>query len=152
MNPNPGQVAVAAAFAALPPLGPQPTLWYRDDWPTIPFGKAKIIYINESRWERWEVYNSNFRQWHWRICEEMLGFTFDPQSIKTPLQLMAGEKDDYPYVHSLSNVKNLAGTLRGPGRALTILDTGHSIHNERPSFLGCTDCKFSHYFMTRAEH
>jgi pimeloyl-ACP methyl ester carboxylesterase len=124
-------LGVVGALESLPSLPPQPQLWYRDDWPSKP------VYIQESRWERQEVYNTNFRQWHWRICEEMIGFTFDDLAprINGPLQLMVGEQDNYPYVHFLLNVKNFAASLQGLGRALTLQDTGHSIHNERPFFL-----------------
>jgi pimeloyl-ACP methyl ester carboxylesterase len=119
---------------------PQATQWYRDDWPSKPvppkpFGDAKINYMDESRWDRWDVYNTNFRQWHFRISEELIGFQFDPNTINKPLQLMAGQADDYDYVHFVKYVTDFAGKLSGPGRALTVQDTGHSIHNERPTFL-----------------
>jgi pimeloyl-ACP methyl ester carboxylesterase len=68
----------------------------------------------------------------------MIGFTFDAlvPAMKKPLLLMVGEKDDYPEVHFLSNVTNFAALLTAPAQGvLTIRDTGHSIHNERPSFL-----------------
>ena len=73
----------------------------------------------------------------WRICEEMVGFKFDSlvPSIQKPLQLMVGEIDNYPQVHFLENVMTFAKVLTGPGRARVITDTGHSIHNERPTFL-----------------
>jgi len=127
-----GAGAVAAAILNLPTVPPQPQLWYRDDW------ASKPTYIEESRRDRREVYNTNFRQWHWRICEEMIGFKFDAlvPSMNKPLLLMVGEKDDYPEVHFLSNVSNFAAALTGPAQGgLTIQDTGHSIHNERPFFL-----------------
>jgi pimeloyl-ACP methyl ester carboxylesterase len=127
-----GAGVVAAAILNLPTVPPQPQLWYRDDW------ASKPTYIIEARRDRREVYNANFRQWHWRICEEMIGFTFDAlvPSMKKPLLLMVGEKDDYPEVHFLSNVTNFASSLTAPAQGvLTIQDTGHSIHNERPSFL-----------------
>jgi pimeloyl-ACP methyl ester carboxylesterase len=127
-----GAGVVAAAILSLPTVPPQPQLWYRDDW------ASKPIYIEESRRDRREVYNTNFRQWHWRICEEMIGFKFDAlaPNMNKPLLLMVGEKDDYPEVHFLSNVTNFAAALTGPAQGgLTIQDTGHSIHNERPYFL-----------------
>ena len=68
----------------------------------------------------------------------MIGFTFDAlaPTMKKPLLLMVGEKDDYPEVHFLSNVTNFAASLTAPAQGvLTIQDTGHSIHNERPYFL-----------------
>ena len=61
----------------------------------------------------------------------MIGFKFDTlaHSVNKPLLLMVGELDQYPEVHFLSNVKSLAATLGGLGKALTVQDTGHSIHN-----------------------
>jgi pimeloyl-ACP methyl ester carboxylesterase len=116
-------------------------MWFRDDWgPLLPgaaFGQAKEIYIQESRLDRREIYGEVSRQWHWRICAEILGFTFDalaPQ-IDKPMLLMAGELDDYPEAHFVQNLRQLAQTLTGPGSALTVQDTGHSIPAERPYFL-----------------
>jgi pimeloyl-ACP methyl ester carboxylesterase len=127
-----GAGVVTAAILSLPTVPPQPQLWYRGDW------ASKPTYIEESRRDRREVYNTNFRQWHWRICEEMISFKFDAlaPSMNKPLLLMVGEKDDYPEVHFLLNVTNFAAALTGPAQGgLTIQDTGHSIHNERPFFL-----------------
>jgi pimeloyl-ACP methyl ester carboxylesterase len=143
---------VALALLGLATVPPQPLMWFRDDWPpgtivTIAgpwqifpppmVGITKAVYIQESLLDRQEIYTVNFRQWHWRICEEILGFKFDwlTQTPIKPLLLMVGQKDDYPFVHFYSNVQDFAGTLVGPGKALTVSDTGHSIHNERPHFL-----------------
>jgi pimeloyl-ACP methyl ester carboxylesterase len=139
---------VSAALLGLTPVPAQPLMWYRDDWPSgvptvqlAPWGQsamvgpAKAIHIQESRRDRREIYNADFRRWHWRICEEMLSYTFDPRSITKPLLLLVGEKDDYPDVHFFSNVTTLAQSLNGSGRCLTVPDTGHSIHNERPKLL-----------------
>jgi pimeloyl-ACP methyl ester carboxylesterase len=122
---------VSAALLGLTPVPAQPLLWYRDDW------RHKAISIQESRRDRREVYNADFRRWHWRICEEMIGFRFDAmvRNINKPLLLMVGEKDDYPDVHFFQYVKKFAQSLNGLGKCLTVQDTGHSIHNERPSFL-----------------
>ena len=125
-------VILETGYVNLATSPPQPQQWYRADWPSTP------VYILESRLERWEVYNQNFRQWHWRIAMEMLGFTFSALApyMNVPMQLMAGEDDDYPYVHFASYVPNFATqSLHKPDRALTVQDTGHSIHNERPIFL-----------------
>jgi pimeloyl-ACP methyl ester carboxylesterase len=132
--------AIVVALLALTPVPPQPSMWYRDDWPSDPpalYGVAKTTAIQEDLDDRFEVYNLNFRQWHWRISEEMVGYTFDAlvPFINKPLLLMVGENDDYPQVHFFSNVTAFASTMTGPGHALTIQDTGHSIHNERPHFL-----------------
>ena len=69
---------------------------------------------------------------------EMLGFAFSAlaPNMNVPMQLMVGEDDDFPYVHFASYVPNFATqSLHKPDRALTVQDTGHSIHNERPFFL-----------------
>jgi pimeloyl-ACP methyl ester carboxylesterase len=149
---------VSAALLGLTPVPAQPLMWYRDDWPSgVPpvqlapwgvnamVGPAKAIYIQETRRDRREVYNADFRRWHWRICEEMIGFTFDGMvpNINKPLLLMVGEKDDYPDVHFLSYVKKLAQSLNGLGKCLTVQDTGHSIHNERPYFLANQTLNFA---------
>jgi len=141
---------VTGALLGLTPVPAQPLMWYRDDWPSgVPtvqvapwaesamVGPTKAIYIQESRRDRREVYNADFRRWHWRICEEMIGFTFDAlvPNINKPLLLMVGEKDDYPDVHFASYVPELAQSLSGLGKCLIVQDTGHSIHNERPYFL-----------------
>jgi pimeloyl-ACP methyl ester carboxylesterase len=81
-------------------------------------GPAKAMYIQESRRDRREVYNADFRRWHWRICAEMLGFQFDsavPQRDK-PLLLLVGDKDDCPGVHFLSCVQKFAQSLSRPPR------------------------------------
>lgn len=127
-----GAAVVVAAFNNLETVPPQPQMWYWDHWGSAP------TYILESRLDRREVYNETFRQWHWRICEEMIGFKFDSLKARMtgPLLMMVGEKDDFPQVHFVSNVRDFAATLTGPAQGgLTIQDTGHSIHNERPSFL-----------------
>jgi hypothetical protein len=37
----------------------------------------------ESRLDRREIYNQIFRQWHWRICQEMIGFRFDCSTLSS---------------------------------------------------------------------
>ncbi len=123
---------ITAAILGLPTVDKQPQLWYRDSWPSKP------TYVSEARLDRREVYNVNFRHWHWRICAEMIGYTFDAllPNMTKPLLLMVGEDDDYPLVDFLGNVKSFATGLTAPAQGgLTIQNTGHSIHNERPYFL-----------------
>jgi pimeloyl-ACP methyl ester carboxylesterase len=105
-----GAVVVAGAILNLPTVPAQPQLWYRDSW------TSKPTYIEESRRDRREVYNTDFRQWHWRICEEMIGFTFDAllPSMNKPLLLMVGEEDNYPLVDFLSNVTSFAAGKHAP--------------------------------------
>jgi pimeloyl-ACP methyl ester carboxylesterase len=154
-----GAFVIANALYFLAIVPPQPIMWYRDDWPpgalvrlpgypplvSFYVGVTKAVYIQEALWDRLEVYNTNFRQWHWRICEELLGFSFDAlaPNINKPLLLMVGELDDYPDVHFFGYVKDFASTLNGPGLGLTVADTGHSIHNERPHFLASQVASFA---------
>lgn len=145
-----GSAAVAASILALPAVPAQPLMWYRDDWPTgaplvplapwgpaVSVGPAKAAYIQGARRDRREIYNPISRRWHWRICGEMIGFTFDAlmPNINKPLLLLVGESDNYPEVHFKDNVTQLAGSLKGTGKCITVQDTGHSIHDERPYFL-----------------
>jgi pimeloyl-ACP methyl ester carboxylesterase len=138
---------IAAAILNLPAVPAQPLMWYRDDWPSgvppvplapwgpsVSVGPAKAAYIQGARRDRREIYNMIQRQWHWRIGGEMIGFTFDAllPSINKPLLLMVGENDNYNEVHLFENVKRFAGSLSGLGKCVTVRDTGHSIHNERP--------------------
>jgi pimeloyl-ACP methyl ester carboxylesterase len=135
-----GAGAIADVLAQLPTVPAQPKLWYRESWP------SKLTYIEESRRDRREVYNADFRQWHWRICAEMIGFKFDAllPGMNKPLLLMVGEEDNYAQVHFLSNVTAFAAKLTAPAQgALTIQNTGHSIHNERPYFLAHQVVKFT---------
>jgi hypothetical protein len=41
----------------------QPELWYRDGWEP-----CKTFHIQEARIARQEIYNANFRRWHWRVA------------------------------------------------------------------------------------
>jgi pimeloyl-ACP methyl ester carboxylesterase len=142
-------LCIVGSLLGLPSVLPQPQMWYRDDWgapaPGSTIGQAKVNYIWESRLDRREIYGEVSRQWHWRICMEILGFNFDAsaQRITKPLLLMVGEIDDYNGAHFCTNVKSLAGTLVGPGHALTVQDTGHSIHAERPCFLATQIVNFA---------
>jgi pimeloyl-ACP methyl ester carboxylesterase len=143
---------VTGAIMSVPIVPPQPQMWYRNDWgpvgdpgalpcPAPPnagsFGQTKLVYICEGRLDRQEVYNANLRQWHWRICGECVGFSFDPLAaqMQKPMLLMVGDQDTYPLVNFQANVMNFGDTLTCPGMTQTIQETGHSIHNERPHFL-----------------
>jgi pimeloyl-ACP methyl ester carboxylesterase len=152
--PNPitvlGAAVIAGAILGLPKVPAQPLMWFRDDWPSgvpmvplspwgpaVSVGPAKAIYIQEARRDRREIYNATSRRWHWRICGEMIRFKFDAlvPNMNKPLLLMVGESDNYPMVHFYDRAKDFAGQLTGLGQCITVQDTGHSIHNERPYFL-----------------
>ncbi|WP_300611801.1 alpha/beta fold hydrolase [Trebonia sp.] len=130
---------LVAGWAALPAVPRQPLMWYRDDWPgpLTSDNAAKLTAMQEDLYDRQEIYNENFRQWHWRICMDCIGYSFAAlqHAINKNLQLMVGTSDNYPMVHFANNVPQFAASLTGPGVGLSVYDTGHSIHNERPYFL-----------------
>jgi pimeloyl-ACP methyl ester carboxylesterase len=121
----------AEALQAFQYIPPQATMWDWDGWP------GKTVAVLESRLDRREVYCETFRQWHWRICEELVNFDFTALSadFSKPLLLMVGEKDAYPCVNFFGNVTSFAQNLQLPGYAFTVQNTGHSIHDEHPTFL-----------------
>ena len=129
----------------------QPYLWYRDDWEP-----CKEYHIQSSRIARQEIYNADFRQWHWRLAGEQLVYSHvdridhhDPTSRPrfeantVPQFLVAGRRDDAPGAHIYRHSQELADLMVAtPGRSLFMNDTGHSIHFERPIFLGAEIAKF----------
>jgi pimeloyl-ACP methyl ester carboxylesterase len=121
---------------------PQPAMWYRDGWEP-----CKSLYIDRARLERQEIYNQWFRRWHWRVALEQLIFSHrDPElpgsrprceSITANVLLLAGQKDNYNFTNIYDSTGEMAVRMGAvPGHALLLLDTGHSIHNERPGALG----------------
>jgi pimeloyl-ACP methyl ester carboxylesterase len=130
-----------AAIGPLTILPPQPQLWYRDDWQP-----CKELYMKGSRLERREIYRAAFRQWHWRVGMECTLFSFlDPDpgqtsprylSMSIPMLLAAGSEDDDLFVKIFTNTRALARLMvNTQGTTLFLLNTGHSIHNERPGEL-----------------
>lgn len=122
----------------------QPAFWYSNNW--IP---CKQLHINAARVARRETYCSNFRQWHWRLAGEQLIYShvdrvnhFDNNTQwryeqNTVRQLLAAGADDnfqgsniFDATRTLSNLM-----VNTPGESLFLLNTGHSIHVERPKFL-----------------
>jgi pimeloyl-ACP methyl ester carboxylesterase len=143
---------------------PNPEEWYRGnrgDYPgnTPPFAKewsCKWDYIGAARLEQQEVYNPEYRRWHWRLGTEVLLFSFFNDSwtgpahtakdgagiyldIRKPTLLAASEDDDWnegPGLHwenRWTQIRRMAPLMKNtPGYTLYLPDTGHSIHNERP--------------------
>jgi pimeloyl-ACP methyl ester carboxylesterase len=118
---------------------PQPEMWYRADWPCI---QSEIV---ADRLDRQEIYNRDFRLWHWRLGTEQLIYSHQSKDPKTgrPLYLenrklmilAAGKNDNFPGAHICDNTENVAQHMvNTPGKALFLEDTGHSIHNERPNY------------------
>jgi pimeloyl-ACP methyl ester carboxylesterase len=127
---------------ALTPV--QPKMWYRDDWKP-----CKDDYIFAARTDRFEIYHQYFRRWHWRVAGEQLIYSHvahvkyeDSHSpyryeLNRARQLLAaGEKDNYNWANIYNATRELAEKMvKTPGRSLFLLDTGHSIHAERPRYL-----------------
>jgi hypothetical protein len=122
----------------------QPELWYRTGWEP-----CKRLHIEGSRIARREIYNENFRQWHWRVAGEQLIYSHvdrvDHEDKNSPIRyelnkvshLLIGSQNDN---FSGSNIFDATRTLSSlmvntPGRSLFLRDTGHSVHFERPAFL-----------------
>ena len=125
-----------------PGTPPQPQLWYRDGWPCRP------AYIQDDRMERREIYNQIFRRWRWRVGLEQLLFshlnTDTPNGLsryasdQTRTFLLSGQKDNFNWSNIYTATRNLASLMllnNTPGNSLFLLNTGHSIHNERPLLL-----------------
>jgi hypothetical protein len=121
-----------------------PELWYSDNWQP-----CKNFHIGASRVARREIYNQQFRQWHWRLAGEQLIFSHvdrvDRGNPASPLRyegntvrtlLAAGTDDDFPYAHIFSATRKLAQWMvNTPGRSLFLTRTGHSMHIERPRLM-----------------
>jgi pimeloyl-ACP methyl ester carboxylesterase len=138
------------------------------EWP------CKSGYIEGSRIEQQEIYNQNFRRWHWRLGGELLLFSFfntawnqappDPgtgyiagptpnyRSLTKPTLLIASADDDWDegqllpvelgpsagnhWENRWTRIQTMAPLMtETPGKALFLMGTGHSVHNERPKFL-----------------
>lgn len=128
------------AFGFIPLGGgrPQAEYWYRDGW------ECKAAHMRTARIDRYETYNHVFRLWHWRLGMEQLQFsqqipkpgTTQPLYLGNtkPMLLMCGMQDTGGALCEATREVATKMTYT-PGHALFINDTGHSIHNERPTFL-----------------
>jgi pimeloyl-ACP methyl ester carboxylesterase len=124
----------------------QPDQWWRPSWAC--FSNAR----EAAKIEREEIYNRNFRLWHWRLGMEQLVFSqqYAPNR-QTPrymdnhvrMLLACGTKDDFNYTNICSSTHRTAQQMtKTPGTFLLIKDTGHSIHNERPLLFAKEILKF----------
>lgn len=119
-------------------LTAQNAQWWGDSF------RCKAAFRRASRVERYEIYNKNFRKWHWRLGAEQMLYTHRHpphsktlrfMSNRTPMLLAAGAEDNFTGVHIYDATRDAARQMnKTPGRALFLLKTGHSIHNERPNY------------------
>jgi pimeloyl-ACP methyl ester carboxylesterase len=115
-------------------LRPQAEYWYRDGWEPC---KERLMI--GARAERHELYNQNFRRWHWRVAAEQLYFSHRApvlSEIGGRTLLASGTGDNYAWSNIHDATRELGVELiNTPGRLLSLEDTGHSIHVERPELL-----------------
>lgn len=131
-------------------IDPQPEYWYRKDYP------LKDFQVHMSRLSRREIYNANYRQWHWRVAAEQLVYShFANESFgdattplrytlnTVPMLLAAGSADNYFGTKIFDNTGKLGRLMTNlDGRMLPVLKTGHSIHAERPRYFAREIVKF----------
>ncbi len=116
---------------------PQGDYWYRDDG----WEPCKTLYLRGAREDRREIYNENFRRWHWRVALEQMLFSHrEPagrlEKLQGRLLFMACEGDDYPWTHIHDSTRDMAMlAVTTPGSLRRLKNTGHSIHDERPRHL-----------------
>jgi pimeloyl-ACP methyl ester carboxylesterase len=134
---------------ALGLIHPQPDYWYRENY------ALKQFHISQSKFARYEIYDSNFRQWHWRVAGEQLIYSHLDNEIfrdqTTPVRitknvvptlLAAGAYDNYIGTHIYGNTITLSELMTTPGRRLLMNTSGHSIHFERPRYFANEIVKF----------
>ena len=122
----------------------QPDLWYRGGWQP-----CKRLHVTGSRLARREIYNANFRQWHWRVAGEQLIYSHvdrvDHADVNSPWRyslntvshlLIGSQEDNFEGSNIFDATRTLANYMATtPGRSLFLKSTGHSVHAERPAFL-----------------
>jgi pimeloyl-ACP methyl ester carboxylesterase len=128
------------------PLPPQPVMWFRGGYKdstgnvTGNWQPCKDQEIARSRFDRYEIYSPYERHWITAVDLEQISFSFqDDQNLPKPtlgtnLMLVAGDNDNYFPNEIYNSTIDVARAIRqqASGKAEFWLDTGHSIHNERP--------------------
>jgi hypothetical protein len=137
----------------------QPHLWYRNDWPCF------AAEVQGGQLAAQETYHPFSRLTHWRLAAEQLVYShaYDPElghapvlDNNTPMLLLTGGSDDYPYADIYDATTKLASQMsKTPGRFVQLGEpgvlpyvceasenTGHSIHNERPNLLAALTAHF----------
>jgi pimeloyl-ACP methyl ester carboxylesterase len=115
----------------------QPDQWWRSDWPCFK------DYRKLARYERREIYNREFRLWHWRLATEQLIFSQQsspdhpaPRYLDNHVRMLlsCGTSDNFNFTDICGTTLKVAPKMvNTPGWAIAFGDTGHSIHNERPN-------------------
>jgi len=137
-------------LASILGIPPQPVMWYRGGYAdgSGTWQPCKDESIARSRFDRYEIYSPNSRHWTTAIDLEQISFSFQdekkclsvvttPDSTALPgsrLMLVAGDNDNFFPNEIYNSTIDLVRSVRlsGQGKAEFWLDTGHSIHNERP--------------------
>ena len=131
------------------PLPPQPIMWFRGGYEDVRNpGNAiagtdwqpwKDMAVAQSRFDRYEIYSPLTRHWAAALDLEQITFSFQdrpPKQFKPEARLMlvAGDNDNYQPNAIYNSTIEVARAIRGTahGKAEFWLDTGHSIHTERP--------------------
>ena len=121
-------------------IQPQPQYWYRGDW------APRAVHIDQSWLGRIDIYDSNYRRWHWRVAGEQLVYSHQDNEVfrdgTTPIRytqntvrtlLVTGTEDNYIGTHIYDNTVAIGRAMTTPGHLLRV-PAGHSIHFERPGF------------------
>lgn len=131
-------------------IAPQPEYWYRRDW------DPKPVHVSQSALARFEIYNSNYRRWHWRVAGEQLIYSrrdnevhgdtgtairYELNTVRT--LLVACAEDNYLGTRIYDNTITMDRAMGATkGRLLSVARTGHSIHFERPRYFAKEIVKF----------
>ena len=114
------------------------------------------MHVKQSALGRFEIYNANYRQWHWRVAGEQLIYSHVDNEVHgdtgtairyelntVRMLLVAGSEDNYIGTHIYKNTALMGRAMGGTkGRLLLIVHTGHSIHFERPRYFAKQIVKF----------
>jgi hypothetical protein len=117
----------------------QPETWTSTQYP------CRDAAIAGARLDRQETYDALFLSWRWRLASEQLLYshhTTDPltnlprfMTNDKRMLLACGHHDNVPYNDICEATRKTARDLTlTPGKAEFLLDTGHSLDNERPRF------------------
>ena len=133
---------VPKALFSVVPIPAQPIMWFRGGYEAgDAFGwqPCKDMSIARSRFDRYEIYTPAIRRWITALNLEQISFSFQDKPPKpflpdARLMLVAGDNDNYFPNAIYNSTISVARAIRetAHGKAEFWLDTGHSIHSERP--------------------